>query len=677
MLMALLMALFIASPVSGQSSASGDHVRVSWLAPDTFAAGKHETIGLYFETDPGWHVYWQNPGDSGAAPFFKFDSKNAELGEVKWPYPSRLPIAHLTNIGYEDNVAYLFDVLPDDSANNVAVSVRLEWLVCKVDCIPGSGTMTLDRSVDDATVWRDQDLDLRDYYQRMLPKGGESWPATARVYSGSNKLELVLLSSISDPQAVPQLFPVQGEFINAGMPVVKQANGTEIIYQFDLLPGVKLPGATHFVLVDGGQAWALDNVPVLPAGTALADPLKGSSSTTLWILLLSAFVGGIILNAMPCVFPVISVKVLGLINHPATSRVREGMLYGAGVLTTFAALGAMLLALRAGGAAVGWGFQLQSPSVILVLILLFWLMGLSFSGFFEFGHRLMSVMGDFRGGAFLTGALAVFVAAPCTGPFMGAALGAAATLPSVPAMTIFIFLGIGFALPFILLCIIPGMLERLPAPGAWMVKLRQFLAFPLYATVIWLLWVLGEVLGSAGWLLGSALMLTTVFSLWMAQSMEGRARALPAIILLGAVIIVFSRLDPPSGPENLAENTNWQAFDQQRINQAINAGRSVFVDYTAAWCITCQVNKKLVLDTPDTQKLFRQNNVLLIRADWTNRSPEIARSLAGLGRNSVPVYAWYAPGSGTPELLPQLLSSATIAELFINNPSNHQTEERL
>ncbi len=675
------MFLLFVPAVSAQPTASGDHVSVRWLAPETFAQGP-ETIGFYFEVDPGWHVYWRNAGDSGAAPRFDFMGASGDVGEIQWPFPQRLPIEHLTNLGYEGNVAYLFTVTPN--APRMELVVSLEWLVCKVDCIPGYGNMTLSRPVSTSANWLSQDLELRDQFAARVPQPGTAstplWSVTSvSAPEREESLQLVLAaeSTGKDP-AAPEVFPLDGALLTAAAPRVEK-NAREIRYTFERVPGAAVPPATGFVISDGRRAWQLDDLPVeVSAGAGVPTPVD--TGQPLWLLLLAAVAGGAILNLMPCVFPVLSIKLLGLVGPGETvsGRVKEGLRYAAGVLVTFAALGALLLVLRAGGAAIGWGFQLQSATVVLGLILLFWVMALSFSGVYEFGHQLMNLAGHSRGGAFATGVLAVFVAAPCTGPFMGAALGAATLLPAYAAMAIFIGLGVGLALPFVLLCAFPGLLNRLPAPGPWMETLRQLLAFPLYATVIWLLWVLGRLVGESGWLIGTLMMLALVFALWLGRhhfrSSKWLAWALVAVALVASFGAVHRlQQSTPAAQNNPVQTTEgWQPYNRVAIGQAQARGQAVFIDYTAAWCITCQVNKKLVLESDDVEALFRKHNVYLVRADWTNQDPEITRALAELGRNSVPVYAWYPPGAQTPELLPQILQADMIEALFAEDESSER-----
>lgn len=661
--------LGLATAVSAQDSASGDHVRVRWLAPQSFAAGETETIGFYFEVDPEWHVYWRNAGDSGAAPRFDITTDGAGAGEIQWPFPVRLPIEHLTNLGYKGNVAYLFDVTPAADADGLSLKVNLEWLVCKINCIPGFGTMSLERPVTTAGDWSSGDRALRDRFAQRVPAAGSAspWQAVSLSESGGDKVRLTL----EGPDQAPRIFPLDGELLTAQEPAL-HTDGNRLHYTFERVPGAQRPEAAGFVVSDGERAWQFDGIPF---AAAPADTAEGEV-VSLWWLLLAAFAGGALLNLMPCVFPVLSIKLFGLINaHTgAAGRLREGLVYSAGVVVTFAALGGLLLALRAGGVAVGWGFQLQSAPVVLALILLFWLMALSFSGVFEFGHRLMNLAGSSRGGSFATGVLAVFVAAPCTGPFMGAALGAAAVLPAASAMTVFVGLGAGLAAPFLLLCASPALLERLPAPGPWMEKFRQLLAFPLYATVIWLLWVLGRLLGDSGWLIGTLLLLAVVFALWLGRNFARAGRVAGYLLAIGALATAFGALRAPETEPQLAQG-GWQPYDRAAIEEARANGRAVFIDYTAAWCITCQVNKKLVLDTPATMALFAANGVLLVRADWTSQDPAITRALAELGRNSVPVYAWYPPGAGEPQLLPQILQQHMIAGLFDAEANLQLTED--
>jgi len=663
--LALALALFVSlPPAQAQSTAEGDHIVVRWLAPVQLTADEPALLAFHFSIAPDWHVYWRNPGDSGAAPRFDITSEGASIGAIQWPVPKRLPIAHLTNIGYEDTVAYLFEIRPEPGAQRVRLDVDLEWLVCEVDCIPGFGRMSLDVPVGAETVWDVEDeATLADFYTK-LPRSSESapWRMEGMERGDDGALTLTVRATGAAPERAPDVFPLDNTLIAAGAPAIEQADST-FRYRLPAEPSAATASQTGFLLSDGDGAWYFDEVPI---GRALPAALA-----SLWALLLAAFAGGVILNLMPCVFPVLSIKVFALVRQPdgtldsARARLREGSLYSAGVLLTFAALGAALLALRATGAAVGWGFQLQSAPVVLALIVLFWLMALAFSGAFEFGHRLMNLAGNTRhSSSFMTGVLAVFVAAPCTGPFMGVALGAAAVLPAPAAMAIFLTLGAGMAAPLFALTVTPALLRRLPRPGPWMDRLRQFLAFPLYATVLWLLWVLGRLIGEDGWLVGGAVLLGISFAIWLAQTLRGRWRLVGPATALALALAAFTSLDGETPDAAATAGSAWQPFDRTVIAEARAQGQPVFIDFTAAWCITCQVNKARVLETAAVERLFDAHHVLRVRADWTRHDPAITEALAALGRNSVPVYAWYPPGADTPQLLPQILQEGTIADLF-------------
>ncbi|MGB3611307.1 MAG: thioredoxin family protein [Cellvibrio sp.] len=663
----LFAVIFLSAAVAlADENIEADHVRIRWLAPEQFGENPAEkTIGLYFEVDEEWHVYWRNAGDSGAAPRFAFTSEQLAVGEPLWPYPERLPIAHLTNIGYEGNVAYLFPArLTDKAGERVTLKADLEWLVCKEECIPGFATLTLDRLIGgDSDQWSAQDADILAHFQARLPQASDNSPWRVGSLEFDETAAQLILTLQGPAGLEPTAYPLDGNFVSAAAPeVTETAQGYQL--RFNTARGVAAPDKTDFVVVADGAAWAFSNI-TLSAPATFAAP----ETQSLLVLLLLAFAGGIILNLMPCVFPVLSIKLFSLIQASgqgaAAHRVREGVMYTAGVLMTFALLGGVFLVLRAGGAAIGWGFQLQSPWVVVGLAVLFWVMALSFIGAFEFGHSLMNLAGRANSrSSFATGVLAVFVAAPCTGPFMGAALGASATLPALPAMAIFLGLGAGLAAPFLLLAVSPGLSALLPRPGPWMETLRQFLAFPLFATVIWLLWVLSRLVGDDGWLIGASLLLLIALAIWLVRSERRWVRAGAWALGLVAILVSVQRLQTLEAPVTATASASaWQPFDTQQIAAAQQKGQAVFIDYTAAWCITCQVNKKLVLDTDEANALFEQHDVLRIRADWTRYDENITQALAALNRNSVPVYVFYPAGGGR-EILPQILTMDSIRELF-------------
>lgn len=686
-----LLGFLMSSSVFALPTVQGEHVRISWLAPQVFSTSSNtkqnatgavkniagsggsvaaaavqnatEKIGIRFQIDPHWHVYWKNPGDSGAAPKFNFQNTNVEVGEILWPPPERLPVNQFVNLGYEQEVVFPFEVTTTAAGNTVNIEVKLEWLVCQEECIPGFGTLTLQRprTHSATSTWKPEEKKkLAEFLARVPKPAAESpWTVVSLMQSAE---QVVLKLQNKNPQAPPpQVFPVDLEYANSQPP---QMEKTEDAFHFDfqLLPEKKNRQTASFLVVDADGAWELQ------ANVQSADQVlqTGSAPASLWILLGLAFLGGIILNLMPCVLPVLSIKFLSLARVSENQRLRESVFYTLGVLVTFALLGAAFLALRHAGVAAGWGFQLQSKVVILILISLFWLMGLNFLGVFEWGSGVMSWAGRFQNSSsFVTGVLSVFVAAPCTGPFMGTALGAAATLPAWQSMAIFLSLGLGLASPFLVLAVSPRAFKWLPKPGAWMETLKQFLAFPMFATVLWLLWVLGHQAGIEGWFLAALVLFLISFCLWFAKVSPRKVQILIWILALsGLSFALIQAKNLQSTSQKTAAARDWVNFDQEKINQARMNDQPVFVDFTAAWCITCQVNKKAVLETEAAAELFRKNNVLIMRGDWTNNDEVITQALAAFNRNSVPLYVYYPPGKGEAHLLPQILTIKMIEDLF-------------
>ena len=658
--LSLVLLLLIAFTSRAAETLGADHVKVEILAPKSFARGTTTTIGIHFKPDEHWHVYWKNPGDSGAAPKFKFAAEGAELGEVQWPLPKRLPVAHLTNFGYEGEVVYPVQVMA--SGNKVKLTVNLEWLVCQEECVPGFGELTIERPVTDGpSVWEKDSEALVKKFEASVPRAADpaQWEiATSPKAMSQYQVTLEVPEGVSREQI--DIFPVTREYLAPSTPERKD-EGDKIAFTFITNPAAEVPSTVDFVVSAGSRAFEFANLP--NKGTLKAAAVDLSS---LAILLASAFLGGILLNLMPCVFPVISIKALSLMRASSSKeRVRDGVHYSLGVLVTFLALGGGFLALRGLGNSVGWGFQLQSPLVILALVLLFWLMALNFLGVFEFGTSIMSAAGSSkRTSSFASGILSVFVAAPCTGPFMGTALGAASTLPSLASLGIFLALGAGLAAPYLLLAMSPQLARRLPKPGAWMETLKQFLAFPLFATVLWLLWVLGQQTGTSGWLQAGGLLLGISFALWIGT--RGQSFSKVAAWAIAVVVIVnasyeMSRADVE--PTTASAKGDWLPYSDEKLAAARAAGQPVFVDFTAAWCITCQVNKKVVLETAAADEIFSNAKILRLRADWTKQDPKITEALARLGRNSVPVYAFYPAGGGEPRLLPQVLTINMIRDL--------------
>jgi thiol:disulfide interchange protein DsbD len=439
------------------------------------------------------------------------------------------------------------------------------------------------------------------------------------------------------------------------------------------------------------------DVPVEEAGSVAAStPSGGGPSTALWWTLLSAFVGGLLLNLMPCVFPVLSVKILGFAKQGGddehTIR-RHGLTFGAGVLVSFWVLAGILLALRAAGSEIGWGFQLQSPLFVALMTMLFFGIGLNLLGVFEVGSQLMNWGGrlersasDTYSGSFMSGVLATVVATPCTAPFMGAALGVALTLSTAGSLLVFTALGAGMAAPYVALSMTPSLLQRLPKPGAWMETLKQVLAFPMFAAAVWLLWVFGQQTGPSGMallLLGLLLLGLTGWTLgrWSALQVSTRTRVITRTVavlsLIGALVVTV--LGAQSAPvanaarATTTQDAEWQSFSPETVEQLRAEGRPVFIDFTAAWCLTCQVNKRTALSSEAVQQAAREKNVALVRADWTNRDPAITRALESHGRSGVPVYVLYKGDGSEPELLPEILTEQIVLDALNGVPKSGST----
>jgi len=571
--------------------------------------GKPYTVALRLQAAKGWHTYWRNPGDSGQPTSIQWQlPAGYRAGPIQWPVPQKLLIGPLANYGYEGEVLLLNDIaLPPATKAPARIAAHAKWLVCNPErCIPQEADLVLDPGAPP----RARQIA---YAREALPESpGAGWRLKASGATGGVALEVVLPADLR--ATTLHFFPYEEGKVRhaAKQPLERREAGLRLsipvaaqsVGAFDRVHGL--------LVADGVRGFEID-VPV--EGAVAASPGAGSARPLGLVAALAlAFAGGLILNLMPCVLPVLSIKVLGFARGRDAHAMRtHGLLYGAGVLASFVALAGLLIALKTAGAAVGWGFQLQSPVFVALLAVLFLALALNLSGAFEFRSLVPARLANASAAhphadAFLTGILAVVVASPCTVPFMGAALGYALTESAPVALAVFAALGAGMAVPYVLLAFEPRWLRRLPRPGPWMVSLKRWLALPLYATVAWLAWVLSIQLGFAG-----------------------------------------------TQPSQDA----WRPYSEARVAELVAQGKPVFVDFTAAWCVTCQVNKQLVLARPETERAFAERGVVLLRADWTRQDPEITRVLAGLGRNGVPVYVLYRPGR-EPRLLPEILTREAV-----------------
>ena len=676
-----------------------DQVRAELLAwaPEGIEAGKPVWLGLQLAHQPEWHTYWKNSGDSGLPTTLEWQlPPGVAAGEIAWPTPRKILIGSLANYGYEGTVLLPvpLTVAAGFNAQQLDIKLKAVWLVCRKECIPQEGTFSLSLPARGSTAASTALFQAAfDAAPRPLAAGASQLDVQA-----DSQLLKVSLSGL--PAAVQgrtlALFPETGGVIEpaaawqqawqgavwtaqlplskhradspARLPLVVASN--DAAYRIDAPVNGNWPAATPVATISPALQAALRANSAAPTQAPAAG--SGAPSTSLIAALLGALLGGFILNLMPCVFPVLAIKVVGFVNEKSrAARLSSGLAYTAGVVLSFLALGALLLGLRAAGDQLGWGFQLQSPAVVAALAALFTLMGLNLAGLFDFGSilpgRVVNLQAKSPGvNAFLSGVLATAIASPCTAPFMGASLGYAVGLPAMQALAVFGAIGIGMALPYLAASAVPGVARLLPRPGAWMVTFKQLMAFPMFATVAWLVWVLGQQSGidGAGALL--ALLVLLALAVW-SLSLRGTARRATATFSIAlsafAVWAIGPNIVKPVAAPAAQAAARWQDWQPGRVEQLTAQGQSVFVDFTAAWCVTCQYNKKTTLTDAGILAEMDAKNVALLRADWTRRDPAVTQALAALGRSGVPVYVFYKSGRA-PVVLSEILSVSDLkAEL--------------
>ncbi|MET0312637.1 MAG: thioredoxin family protein [Burkholderiaceae bacterium] len=691
----ILPALFLAAAFLGTAShAQGtaghvvttDQVRAELLvhAPDGIEPGRKAWAGLQIAHKPEWHTYWKNSGDSGLPTVLEWTlPPGVTAGEIQWPVPKKIPIGNLANYGYENTVLLPValqvgpDFKPSVLSPDLEIKLRASWLVCRKECIPEEGEFVLKVPVRSSTGMHGEQFAAAAAAHPKDVQGAH----TARIDGGFLDFTVRGLPAELRGKALgfypetPEVIQTaaketqawQGDVFTARVPISDQrSNSPALMPVVFVLDGkgfraeAKVEGEWPKTGGPAAISPALD--AALKANAAQPSPAPG---LTLFAALIGALLGGLILNLMPCVFPVLAIKVVGFTRHAEDRRAHRiaGIAYTGGVVVSFLALGALMLALRAAGEQLGWGFQLQSPAVVAVLAALFTVIGLNLAGVFEFGQFVPGSLASMEAkhpaaNAFLSGVLAVVIASPCTAPFMGASLGFAIGLPAFQALLIFAAIGIGMALPYLAASLVPAVARLLPRPGAWMDTFRKLMAFPMFATVAWLVWILGQQAGidGAGALLALLVALSAV--IW-ALTLRGRTRT---IIALGAAA-VFAVLVTAIGPSvtrmadaapAAAAGDRWQAWAPGRVEELVAQGKPVFVDFTAAWCVTCQYNKKTTLAHAGVLGDLAAKDVVLLRADWTRRDPAISQALSQLGRNGVPVYVFYKKGAA-PVVLSEVL----------------------
>lgn len=657
-------------------------------APQGVVTGQPVWVGLQIAHQPEWHTYWKNPGDSGLATSLVWTlPPGVTAGDIAWPVPHKIRIGTLANYGFEGTLLLPVpltispDFKPSLLASELEVKLHAVWLVCRKECIPEEGDFVLKLPVKSSTGMHAAAFDA------ALAAQPTDLKARSQVQVDGPELKITVADL---PAALRgktlELFPETPEITAPAADITQRWDGTTWSATATLTAmrsqsPTEMPlvlatadGAGFRTVADVQGTWPRTVAPptMSPAleaalrANSAASQIPAAPSLSWAAALLGALLGGLILNLMPCVFPVLAIKLMGFAQHADDKQAHrvDGLAYTAGAVLSFLALGGLVLGLRAAGEQLGWGFQLQSPAVVAGLAVLFTVVGLNLAGLFEFGQFLPSRVATLQArnpalNAFLSGVLAVAVASPCTAPFMGASLGLAVGLPVAQALPIFAVMGFGMALPYLLASLSPALARRLPRPGAWMATFRQLMAFPMFATVAWLVWVLGQQSGidGAGSLLAMLVALAAV--LW-ALGLAGRTRWVVATLSIAALAGVISatgpnitKLIPASGA--VAATERWQPWEPGRVEQTLATGQPVMVDFTAAWCVTCQYNKKTTLSHPAVLADLEAKNVQLLRADWTRRDPAITAALGQLGRNGVPVYVLYKAGSA-PQVLSEVLN---------------------
>ena len=725
-----LLAILLGSLVSQGALAANssaevvtDHVRAQLVSSvDAVHPGAEILIGLHQKIIPHWHTYWRNSGDSGIPTTIDWKlPEGASAGDIQWPSPSRFNIGPITNYGYESQVTLLTSIqVPKTAAvgDSFPVHAKVNWLVCAEICVPEEVELDINLPVVAASVSSGSGNPLIKKALADLPVD-TSWQAKAEYSKDSLLLHIegsdLSAKHISDINFYPQewgniLHNTQQERTVQGKALVLKLNPGESPVQ----AGQPLVGV--LVVTEGSGSGrvsrgfniraAVSNSPpaAAPKPTAAKSPISAealknaaadeSANLGLPAALLLAFLGGIILNLMPCVFPVLSIKALSLLNHTKHSAAEtrwHGVAYTLGILSSFALLGILLIALKAGGSQVGWGFQFQSPVFVLVVAYLMFAVGLSLSGVFTIGGSVAGVGSSLAerpgyAGSFFTGVLATIVATPCTAPFMGAALGFALAQPPIVLLSVFLSLGLGLALPYLLLSTWPWLQRWLPRPGLWMERVKQVLAFPMYLAAVWLVWVLAQQAGANSVAIALGGMVAIAFAAWLYDSTRNSAifakhssAAIAAIAVVLALVGGYWGVEVSAAPAAGAVSKHdgqWEPYSEERLQSLLAEGKPVFLNFTAAWCITCLANERVALSDSRVVATFKDAGITYLKGDWTKQDAQITKILKEFGRSGVPLYVAYAaaqPGQpAKPVVLPQILTPEIVLNAVHQsvNPAN-------
>lgn len=673
-----------------------DHVSIELVSDQSAARpGDTVTVGLKIQLEDEWHVYWTNPGDAGLAPRVKWNLPPGFVASpLQFPVPKRIPAGPLVSFGYDKELLLLSDiVIPSDFIPDSLFSFNAEvdWLVCKVECIPGDAVLSLmvpivENGLAEATAWDEQFRLVR----TKQAVEDMTWIVTAS--ASKTDLQLIFTSKSERSSTIPSdvfFFPTKKGIIDnsAAQVLAKKERGFELTIPLNSMNTDTLTEISGLLVAE--NQWANEGtrtglkfsapVTMLSAPTPIAF---AAVEITWWQAILFAFVGGLILNLMPCVLPVLSIKVLSFVQQAGEGRkqiLQHNAVFTLGVLVSFWILAAGLLLLRAGGEQLGWGFQLQSPTFIIILASFMFLMALNLLGVFEVGTSLTGIVGNSRRsgllGSFIAGVTATVVATPCTAPFMGSALGYSLTQPALISLAIFTALGLGMSAPYVILTSTPWLLRFVPKPGRWMETLKHVMGFLLMATVVWLVWVLSIQAGSDSILLLLATLLVLGLCAWILGRWGGyaveqgkRVTAITAAVALALASVSLASFnvtpaDSVASGMTQADGLTWEPFSPERVTELNGQGRPLLIDFTAAWCLSCKVNERVAFGSLDVQGKLSSLSVVTMKADWTSRDERITKALAEFGRNSVPLYVLYTGKTGqSPIVLPELLTPGIVIE---------------
>jgi len=644
----ILVALLLAPAM-----ASAQNIRPQLVAEGPATAGGEVELAIRMRTSPGWHGYWLNPGDAGLPMAVEWQlPPGFTAGPLRYPVPSRLSIAGLMNYVYEHDYTLLVRLkVPSDFKGLATIMAQARWLSCtdKI-CVPESGGFGLDLAAGSGTPRRAS----FDEWRRALP---QPLATPARFDLTGDRLRVAIPLPRDIAIGEPYVFPLSDGPVDYAAPQSFRRTGDRLIAELKRRRGAPAQFAGVLALGDG-RGLEFNALPgAIPEGGSRIGDL---GSRAILLAILGALAGGLLLNLLPCVFPILAIKALHLARSggEAGHARRDAVVYAAGAIVGTGALGAALLAIRAGGTAAGWAFQLQDPRTTMLLLLLAAAIALNLIGLFQ----LPVLAGRARpSGGFATGALAAFVATPCAGPFLGAALGTALLLPPAGAVLVFAALGLGLAIPFLAVGFIPALRERLPQPGPWMVRLQRFLAIPMAATAVACLWLLYRQAGTEALLggLGALALLAAALGWVGRRQRSGKPAAIAALVALALITAAAIAWVPQRASTQVRTPAGAERWSPAIVARHLSEGRPLFVYFTADWCLTCKANEVAAIDRAEVRKAFKQAGVRVLVGDWTNGDPQITRLLESRGRAGVPLYLWYRPGA-EPEELPQVLSQAML-----------------